>query len=212
MAKKKYYVVWDGHQPGIYESWNECKLQVKGYPNAEYKSFTNREQAEAAFYQGFTPPSASAKKEAPNTYLDYRTAFSDEIELDSLAVDAACSGNPGRMEYQGVDTNTQEQIFHQQFELGTNNIGEFLAIVHGLAYCQQKEWWEKPIYTDSTIAIKWIKNGKCRTQLNRNARSEKLFQVIARAEQWLAKNTFRNPLLKWNTEKWGEIPADFGRK
>lgn len=49
MGKQKFYVVWDGVTPGIYTSWTECQLQVKGYDSAKYKSFDNREEAERAF-------------------------------------------------------------------------------------------------------------------------------------------------------------------
>ena len=57
--------------------------------------------------------------------------------LDALAVDAACSGNPGVMDYQGVYVASRTQIFHYMAPVGTNNIGEFLAIVHGLAYLKK---------------------------------------------------------------------------
>jgi ribonuclease HI len=115
------------------------------------------------------------------------------------------------MEYQGVDTRTGERLFHQAFPLGTNNIGEFLAIVHALAMLEKKGR-KTPVYSDSRNAIKWVQTGKCKTTLVRNARTAQLYQLIERAEHWLATHTFSNPLLKWNTEEWGEIPADFGRK
>ena len=54
------------------------------------------------------------------------------------AVDAGCSGNPGPMEYRGVDMRTGKQIFHFGPIQGTNNIGEFLAIVHALALMEQR--------------------------------------------------------------------------
>jgi ribonuclease HI len=118
---------------------------------------------------------------------------------------------PEKMEYQGVDTATGDQIFHQQFQLGTNNIGEFLALVHGLAYLKQHED-TRPIYTDSKIALGWVRKKKCKTKLAHTRQTARLFELIERAESWLQKNTFENQILKWNTERWGEIPADFGRK
>lgn len=215
MAKKqKYYVVWQGHEPGVYDSWGNCQAQIKGYPNAKYKSFSNRQEAEAAFYDNFSEhissggSTASTKKPTLDT-LDAATR--QQIIWDSIAVDAACSGNPGVMEYQGVDTKTGQQIFYQKFDLGTNNIGEFLAIVHALAMLE-KEQRRIPIYSDSRIAIGWVKKGSAKTQLPRTAKTERLFQLIQRAEQWLATHSFRTDILKWETEQWGEIPADFGRK
>lgn len=206
--KKKYYVVWEGNEPGIYSSWTDCQLQIKGYPNARYKSFSSLEEAKQAFGDGPGNHLSSTGKKKPKPD---RSSFKEEIEWTSLSVDAACSGNPGKMEYQGVDTATGDQIFHQKFQLGTNNIGEFLAIVHGLALLKQQKD-TRPIYTDSKIALGWVQKKKCRTKLEHSPKTAKLFELIERAEQWLHKNTYDNKILKWNTEKWGEIPADFGRK
>ena len=131
---------------------------------------------------------------------------------DSIAVDAACSGNPGLMEYQGVYTKTGELLFHQgPFKNGTNNIGEFLALVHGLAFLKQRNS-SLPIYTDSKTALAWIKNKKAKTLLEKNAENAILFELIERAEKWLKENSYTTEVLKWKTEIWGEIPADFGRK
>ena len=48
MAKQKFYVVWEGVTPGVYTSWTDCQLQIKGYEAAKYKSFDTREEAERA--------------------------------------------------------------------------------------------------------------------------------------------------------------------
>lgn len=208
--KKKYYVVWLGNNPGIYESWTDTQLQIKGFPGAKYKAFSNRQEAEEAFsgtYDEYHKKSVGSSKKPVALSQEARK----EIIWDSIAVDAACSGNPGVMEYQGVETKSRLQLFHQKFGLGTNNIGEFLAIVHALAmFKKQKK--ATPIYTDSKIAMGWVKRKHCKTNLKRTAKTAKLHAVIARAEKWLKENTYDNPILKWETEKWGEIPADFGRK
>ncbi len=202
--KQKYYVVWEGLEPGIYESWQACQAQIKGYPGAKYKAFDSKNEAETAFAGNYTDVITTKKSTgaAPNL---------EGVIWDSIAVDAACSGNPGVMEYQGVDTRSGAQLFYQKFELGTNNIGEFLALVHALAMFQ-KTGEATPIYTDSRNAMKWIRDKRCKTTLPRNARTERLYQVIERAEKWLQAHTFPNKILKWDTERWGEIPADFGRK
>ncbi len=209
--KKKYYTVWEGNTPGVYDSWDACKAQIQGYPNARYKSYKSREEAEAAYRESFadhigqaSPGSKPAKPKAPRRNRD-------EIVWESISVDAACSGNPGVMEYQGVHTSDGTQIFHKKFSLGTNNIGEFLAIVHALALFKQ-QGNETPIYTDSKIAMGWVKKKKANTKLVRNAKTALLHELISRAEAWLRNNTYKNPILKWDTESWGEIPADFGRK
>ncbi|MDD6437146.1 MAG: ribonuclease H [Prevotella sp.] len=135
-----------------------------------------------------------------------------EVKANAWAVDAGCSGNPGAMEYQGVDLATGARIFHFGPVFGTNNIGEFLAIVHALALMQQQGVHDKVIYSDSYNAILWVNKKQCKTKLERNARTEALFQVIARAEAWLRQHPVTVPIIQWQTRKWGDIPADFGRK
>lgn len=211
MSKKKYYVVWKGRRTGVFTSWNVVKKQVDGFEGAEYKSFASLEAAEIA----------STKK-----YEDYKgknttkpTLSSSEKEkygkpiLESIAVDAACAGNPGKMEYRGVLTHNKKQIFIKgPFQRGTNNIGEFLALVHGIALLKSKNQENIPIYSDSKIAMSWVRQKKCKTNLHFDAANKDLLELIKRAENWLKQNTFKNPILKWETKAWGEIPADFGRK
>ena len=130
---------------------------------------------------------------------------------ESIAVDAACSGNSWEMEYRWIDLQTWEEIFHEKFKIWTNNIGEFLAIVHWLQYL----WADnRALYSDSRIAISWVNQWKCKTQVNTNGTPNfsKTLDAIERAEQWLKENWIRHKILKRNTEDWGEIPADFGRK
>ena len=207
MAKRKpkFYVVWKGAKPGVYETWPEANAQVAGFPGAKFKSFATRSAAAHAFKVGPTQADDSSPKKIA-------TPSSASIVKPSLSVDAACSGNPGKMEYQGVSTATKERIFHQAFPLGTNNIGEFLALIHGIAFLKAEGLDDMPIYTDSKIAMGWVRKKKCKTTLPRNAKTEKLYQLIDRGEAWLKANTFKNPILKWETRRWGEIPADFGRK
>ena len=135
-----------------------------------------------------------------------------EVKANAIAVDAACSGNPGAMEYQGIDLATGARIFHFGPMHGTNNIGEFLAIVHALALIEQQGTIDKPVYSDSYNAILWVKKKQCKTKLARTSDTEDLFKIIARAENWLQTHTVETPVVKWETNKWGEIPADFGRK
>ena len=209
MGKQKFYVVWDGVTPGIYTSWTECQLQVKGYDSAKYKSFDNREEAERAFAASpyaYIVKNAKKKKTGPSTEM-----LPAAVIENSLAVDAACSGNPGPMEYRGVHVASRQEIFHFGPMKGTNNIGEFLALVHGLALLKQKGF-DMPIYSDSANAISWVKQKKCKTKLSRTAETEALFVLIERAEKWLKENKYTTPILKWETREWGEIPADFGRK
>lgn len=216
-AKSKYYVVWVGAKPGVYATWPEANSQVAAYPGARYKSFPSRDAAERAFAKG--PPGGAPAPRAGGggtRFGESRTPTTPppgaRVVTPSLSVDAACSGNPGKMEYQGVSTATKQQVFHRGFPVGTNNLGEFLALVHGLAWCQANDLPEMPIYTDSRIAMGWIEKKRAKTTLKRSARTAELLDVVERGEAWLAKHAYRNPILKWETKRWGEIPADFGRK
>lgn len=267
---KKFYVVWEGHQPGVYADWAKCQQQIKGYPNAKFKSFTSKELAEKAFkdpdtyavsdnkktyyyvvwhgkqpgiftdwdevrenikgvkgavYKTFGSKSLAEKafQEHPDKYKDgnYKKTkdltpeqlekIGDPIEL-SLAVDAACN-NKGDFEYQGVWTFSNDVVFRVgPYKKGSNNISEFLALVHALAYLndhKDEKMKVMPIYSDSRIAMGWVKAKTCRTK---KRPPNDVLNLIARAEKWLKTNSYSNPILKWETKVWGEIPADFGRK
>lgn len=208
MAKnKKYYVVWAGFNPGIYDNWEECKRQVTGFDRAKYKSFKTRDEAEDAFNQSYeTIRDLKGKKDLFNLKTD-----SKPIML-SLSVDAACKGNPGTLEYQGVLTATETPVFSRgPYEMGTVNIGEFLAIVLGLAYLK-KHNLDYPIYSDSKTAIAWVRNKRVNTKLKWTAKNAKLHAAVLKAVEWLKTNEYNNRILKWETKMWGEIPADYGRK
>lgn len=204
--KPKFYVVWKGRQPGIFETWEACEAQVKGYEGAQYKTFSSRAAAERAFRENYAD--YAGKPASSGEWL-----FAPQPPLPgSYCVDAACSGSPGRLEYRGVETDTGRQIFRQgPYEHGTNNVGEFLAIVHALAWLKQRGS-AAPVYSDSETALGWVRRKKCKTDLLPDEKNAPLFDLIARAEQWLAENDYPNPLLKWDTRAWGEIPADFNRK
>ncbi|MEN4013973.1 MAG: ribonuclease H family protein [Bellilinea sp.] len=208
MAKQKFYVVWKGRKTGVFTTWEECSSQVTGFTGAEYKSFENREAADAAFRSDYEEFKG---KRVPTVSPAMLEIIGKPIE-DSYSVDASCIGSPGPMEYQCVHTTTSQQIFHQgPFENGTNNIGEFLAIVHALALFK-KRGIHAPIYTDSETALTWVKHKKCKTKLPPDETNRPIFELIARAEDWLHQNEYTNELLKWDTNAWGEIPADYGRK
>ena len=209
--KQKYYVVWKVVRLGVYTSWTDCQLQVKGYDGALYKSFDTQEEAEHAFaspahyYVGNHASNAKIQSSKPKV-------LPENFDMNCVAVDAACSGNPGPMEYRGVYLLTGQEIFHFGPVHGTNNIGEFLAIVHALALMKQKGIC-MTIYSDSRNALSWVKQKKCKTKLERTPKTEELFCMIERAETWLKTHDYADiPLLKWETEEWGEVPADFGRK
>lgn len=221
MAKPKYYVVWEGKKPGVYSTWAKCKAQTDQYAGAKYKSYESREAAEAAFRAGWKgnwgssaggAGSASKLKSKSGSSRSAGMETSEEVDYDSISVDVGTRGNPGPVEYKGVDTRTGEVLFSVgPISKGTNNLGEFLAIVHALAYLQ-KQGSSKTVYTDSVNAMKWLKQKKVATTLPRDNSTEEIWLMIDRAEQWLRTHTYSNKVLKWQTKQWGEIKADYGRK
>lgn len=194
-----YYVVWNGRCPGLYATWEACRAQVDGFPDAAFRKFTSPEAAARAWADG---PGA-AQDECPPRPASF--------VVGALAVDAACAGNPGPMEYRGVDLATREEVFHTGPMHGTNNLGEFLAIVHGLAW-QHARACTAPIWSDSRTAIAWVRDRRIGCTLPRDARSGAGWALADRALRWLSAHHDHARVLKWPTAQWGEIPADFGRK
>jgi ribonuclease HI len=210
MKKAKIYVVWIGNKPGIYDNWPDCHSQVDKFPGARYKAFNTRIEAAEAFKIEPSPivHPTSVKKNA----LTPIPLFTKNPVRDAIAVDGAWNNVTGKAEYRGVDIASGEEIFHQgPFDDGTNNIVEFLAIVHGLAHCKKNNLL-LPIYSDSRNAISWVIDKQARTNHSQNEKNAKLFELIDRAIKWLNENEYPNELLKWETKSWGENPADFGRK
>lgn len=201
-------MVWQGVNPGIYDNWTETQLQIAGFPGAKYKSFKTKEAAESAYHDSYEEHTVKKEKK------DIPQEFDKSIIIeDSISVDAACSGNPGEMEYRGVVTYTGVEIFRKgPFKRGTNNIGEFLALIHAAAQLKKEGNTTTTIYTDSRTAMAWVRKKHVKTVLKKTKSNEILFKLIARAEKWLQNNTIENPVIKWETKEWGEIPADFGRK
>ena len=217
----KYYVVFRGHNPGVYDNWDEVKEQTNGFPGALFKGYNSSQEASEA-YRNFTGSedrdelfrliSSVGDKYQSLKENDTQLLNNPEIDKDAWAVDASCLGNPGKMEYRGVDLKTGEVIFQMgPFDDATNNIGEYLALVHAMALMTRRGEYHN-IYSDSVTALSWWKNRKIKTQLKPTPRNAKVFELLARASVWVNTHQFPAKIMKWQTERWGEIPADYGRK
>lgn len=214
----KYYVVWEGRVPGVYDNWDDAREQVENYEGARFKGFGSAADAAEAYRRG-SPEADTASlsrlvtsgRPAPGPGRADYSAF-PEIDLTAWAVDASCQGNPGIMEYQGVEVATGRVIFRiGPFRDATNNIGEFLAIVHAMAL-MAREGDYRNIYSDSVSGMAWVRRRMVKTTLAPTEHNRKVFELMARALAWLRTHTFPCRVMKWQTELWGEIPADFGRK
>ncbi len=225
MGKTKYYVVWNGREPGVYDNWSDAEEQILNFPGAKYKSFSSAAEAAQAFRGGDDDSNPAdlgtiliaASEHRAGTYHDAQsstTPYSSnpDIDMTAWAVDASCMGNPGIMEYRGVELATGKELFKVgPFKDGTNNIGEFLAIVHALAEMNRRNEWHN-IYSDSKTALAWVRNRQVKTQLKQTDSNAKLFELLGRGLVWIRSHTWPVKIMKWQTELWGEIPADFGRK
>ncbi|MDF2715200.1 MAG: ribonuclease H-related protein [Paenibacillus sp.] len=214
MANTKFYVVWVGRKPGIYTSWPECQKQVTKFTDAKFKSFETKAEADKAYAAGWKGlwGQASAAKASRERSAPAKTASFEDIDYDSISVDVGTNGNPGPVEYKGVDTRTGEIVFScGPIHKGTNNLGEFLAIVHALTYLKETGSG-KTVYTDSMNALKWVKQKAVSSTLVRDASTKDIWELVDRAEEWLRTNKYENKILKWQTREWGEIKADYGRK
>lgn len=211
--RRKFYVVWHGLSPGIYDSWEECEAQIKGVPGARYKSFPSVEEATEAYrgdpseHMGLYRAIASHRPQIVNY-----SAF-PQIKLDAWAVDGACAKNPGPMEYRCVEVGSGRELFHMgPLEGGTNNIAEYIVLIHAVSLLARNGDFTRPVYSDSRTALAWLRAGHSRTKLTPTDENRRVFELLQRADAWLATHRIANPILKWETEQWGEIPADFGRK
>lgn len=218
MAKGKFYVVWVGKKTGVFTTWAECQAHVSGVKDAKFKSYESKLAADTAFKDGWQKHWGSGKAAAPaqsgsgvkqTVMLEAATA---SIDYDSISVDVGTRGNPGPVEYKGVDTQTGDILFYVgPIQNGTNNLGEFIAIVHALRYLKEKGS-KQTVYTDSRTALSWLRNKKVASTLKRDASTAKIWELTDDAVRWIQTNTYPNQVVKWNTEEWGEIKADFGRK
>ena len=194
----------------MFDSWDACRRSVQGFEGAVYKSFENKDEALKAFSEN--PWKHLGKKPSAAAMSPRQLQAIGKPISESISVDAACNMVTGQMEYQGVHTGSRQLLFKMgPYPKASNNIGEFLAIVHALAWCKKNNI-NLPIYTDSRTAMAWVRNKKANTKVEASAANEQLFDMVDRAEKWLHNNSWNNPILKWETEAWGEIPADFGRK
>ena len=211
-TKKKYYVVWVGRITGVFEDWATCKAQVDQFEGAKYKTFESKLEADRAFQEGYEQYRKQQLATTKPAELSFLSSKDPVPVWDSLSVDAACNMVTKQMEYRGVHTTTKKVWFHQgPYPGASNNIGEFLAIVHGLALLKQMNS-PIPIYTDSITALAWVRHKKHKSIVLPTEENERIFDLLNRAELWLHNNTYTTKIIKWDTRSWGEIPADFGRK
>ncbi len=162
MAAKKYYVIWIGRQPGIYTTWSEAERQVKGFPNAKYKSFPSQETATQAYAGGSTKATTVVRKPSTSSQKKgtVKTASSANIFDADVVIfcDGACDPNPGKSGT-GIavyhDKELQQLWYGLYNPAGTNNTAELLGLFHSLLIAKEEVLKDKSvtIHCDSKYSI-----------------------------------------------------------
>ncbi|MDE6526846.1 MAG: ribonuclease H family protein, partial [Muribaculaceae bacterium] len=197
--KNRYYVVWAGLEPGVYDSWQECQLQVTGFKGARYKSYPSRDEAVAAYrgdpreelglIKSILTHAPKAVAPAGETGPAHWISLSG-VRPEAIAVDGACAGNPGRMEYRAVRLIDGAEVFRVGDKdplTGTNNIAEYLAMIHLAALLAKAGDTTTPIYTDSNNTLAWLRKGRSNTSLPETPATAKTLELLRRADAWLAR-------------------------
>lgn len=203
---KNYYVVLEGKNPGVYETWDQCKEQVDGFSGAKFKKIKANTSQEAMSIM----LSEYQVSEKPNEIVK----SNGKIQPGFLSVDGASDGSS--CEFQAVWVDTKKLAFaSKKFVGGTNNIAEFLGLVLACKHLKDKNL-PINIYTDSVTAMAWFRNKKANTTASANGKmTAELENLIQKSEKFLIENEEllkTAKILKWETKEWGEIPADYGRK
>lgn len=187
--------------PGEYKefhSWPACQAFVKG--------------KNVPFGSGVTRDEALEKVARSRAYIDKNGSKTTKAAApvgapprEGICSDAGTHGNPGPCEYQVCDLKGKV-LEHKKLGVHTNNYAELAGIgamlqyaaINGITKC----------WTDSQIAIGWIASGRLGPTVHER---DVILRMVTEIQTILRKNP-KLELLKWHTKKWGEIPADFGRK
>lgn len=171
---KKLYAVFQGHEPGIYESWERASLQVKGYKGAMYKSFSTRREA----LNWLRERVIAAQDPVPDALIELIKTEGDQVltsehggvEVDPgiivIHTDGGASPNPGVGGYGVVlqKGNHRKELF-AGYELTTNNRMEMMGVIAALEALQEPS--SVILHTDSkyvvdSISRRWVYGWKRR--------------------------------------------------
>ena|ERR1035437_6062123 len=133
------------------------------------------------------------------------------IPTHGISVDGFCSGNPGPGGYRGVDLSTGEVLFRRNYNWCTNNLAEFMGVVHAVSYVKVKKLDYGVVYSDSAIAIGWFRSQKISSGIDL-MKGKDVLEDLRRSLLWLSEQKHLIAVNKWQTKLWGECPADFGNK
>lgn len=153
---KKYYVVWEGRQTGIFEDWPTAQASVAGHKGAKYKGFESRALAEEAFRQA---PEKSIVAKKPSKTSRQRPAFELDQSFDiHIFCDGGCDPNPGPAA-SGIivyKSGTIQSKYLGLYHRGTNNTAELNALFEAMRLAQDllEEGFKVQILSDSSYSVK----------------------------------------------------------
>lgn len=158
MAKKKIYAVRKGKTTGIFYSWDECSASVNGYPGAEYKSFTMKEEANAYLGNSFAAQIEEEKKDQKNTAPD-RT----ESTLTAY-VDGSFDPSIGKYAFGCILLTPEGETIRESGNgqdpesLAIRNVaGEMLGAMYAVQWAINHGYPSLTIYYDYEGIAKWAK-------------------------------------------------------
>ena len=159
VSKKKFYAVKVGRVPGIYGTWDECKMQVDGYPNSEYKGFARLSEAES-----FVGPEVLESMKLTSDIYAHEEKASVPLE-DGYAVKAyvdgsydVATGNYASGAVILVDGKTVELSKLYTDDAGgklRNVAGEIKGAELAIEYCKKQGIDSVVIYHDYLGVGKW---------------------------------------------------------
>lgn len=193
----KYYVVWRGHSPGIYENWNACKAQVKGFKYSYYRVFPTFKSANEAFGLSLTE-FKRRQQFKENTF---------NLRPNSIVVSSKYEEKNMETVFTAFKVGDPPEILFRTAICGksTHNIVQFLALAASIKYCYENGL-KSPIYSDNPVALKWIRDRKINSQVIRSDRNQEVFDLVDEAIYWLNCNSYNNQLIEWDVEKHGYLP------
>lgn len=213
MSKNKFYVVWKGRETGVFTDWTEVSKLIKGFRNAEYKGFANKESAELEFQLGSPSGRSKINEVKVSEKPEGASSKTKAPDYECLTVDGSYLGSKNMMQYRCVWNASGEEVFGTKPILGGNqNIAEFLALVGAMKYRVVTKQYDLHIYSDSKTALSWVRNKKIKSTYDLGQLDEIVQNRIYGALEFISKSGVAKNLFKWESALWGEIPADYGRK
>ena len=162
----KYYAVRRGRIPGVYEEWSECEAQVKGFPNALYKSFRTRLEAEFYLLEEEAEKQESPAVPAPPAEEEPESASllpeeKEEPAWPEIYVDGSFRADTGEYSYGMVILEGGEELYFSEkftdpdMALMRNVAGEIRGAQAAMEYALRQGWQGIYLYHDYAGIAKW---------------------------------------------------------